>query len=213
MALIDELIREGYLRTPSIISAFRRIQRQDFIGPEEKDNYEINAPLPIGHGQTISQPLTVAFMLEALKPQPGDKVLDVGSGSGWTTALLAELVGEHGLVFALEIIPQLKEFGEKNIAKYGFNKKSRVEILLGDGHAGLAEHSPYDKILVSAAAPEPPGELLKQLAIGGRMVVPVGQWFDAQDIVTIEKIADHKFAEERHPGFVFVPLVKNQDNK
>lgn len=208
MILIDKLIEEGYLKTPAIIKAFKKIKREDFTPPEEKARVEINAPLPIGFGQTISQPLTVAFMIELLQPEAGDKILDVGSGSGWAAAILAEIVGAGGKVFGVERISELKEFGEKNMGKYNFIKKNVARMICGDGYQGLPSEAPFDKILVSAAAEEVPAELLKQLKVRGRMVIPVGGRYEMQDIVAIDKIGDDKFKEEKYPGFVFVPLVK-----
>src|SRR3989344_867492 len=108
--LIQELLSGGYLKTPRIIDAFRLIDRADFVLPEYKDEACGNYPLPIGEGQTISQPLTVAFMLELLNPQPGEKILDIGAGSGWQTALLAEIVGPKGQIVAIERIPKLCRF-------------------------------------------------------------------------------------------------------
>src|SRR5687767_9613389 len=121
--LMDELIAEGVLRTPRILEAFRAIDRADFVPDDLKGQADVNAPLPIGEGQTISQPLTVAFMLELLQPQPGNNILDLGSGSGWQTALLAHIVGGEGRVTALEIIPELYEQSRKNIEKYNFLTK------------------------------------------------------------------------------------------
>ncbi len=208
MALVDDLIKDRHLITPAIISAFKTINRDDFLLPRDRGKGEIDAPLQIGHKQTISQPLTVAFMLERLQPKPGDKVLDIGSGSGWTTALLAEIVGEKGRVFALELIPELMEFGKKNADKYDFVNYQRVKFITADGWKGLPARAPFDSILVSAAAPEIPAALLDQLRAGGRLVMPVGDWYSSQDIVAIEKLDEHKYKEERFPGFVFVPLVK-----
>jgi len=131
--LIDQLIDTGYLHTPRIINAFRKTKREDFLPEKLKDQAELNEPLPIGEGQTISQPLTVAFMLELLQPEEGNKILDVGSGSGWTTALLSELAGENGKVYGVEIRKSLKEFGEKNTSKYNFVKKGIAHIVLSDG--------------------------------------------------------------------------------
>ncbi|MGB9609289.1 MAG: protein-L-isoaspartate O-methyltransferase family protein, partial [Minisyncoccia bacterium] len=110
--LIDDLIKDGFLKSPRIIDAFRKVDRMNFVIDYVKNEAYRNSPLAIGFGQTISQPLTVAFMLELLDVQEGNKVLDVGSGSGWTTALLAELVGEKGKVYGIEIIPELYEFGK-----------------------------------------------------------------------------------------------------
>src|SRR3989338_3496160 len=116
MGLIDSLIKDGWLKTPRIIDAFRVVKRADFMPEEVKDFAELDQAISIGRGQTISQPLTMAFMLEQLQPEPGDKILDVGSGSGWTSALLGRIVGTKGTVIAVEAIPELKEFGEQNAA-------------------------------------------------------------------------------------------------
>src|SRR3989338_1613072 len=113
-SLVQELISDGYLRSPQIIRAFQHVKRQDFLPEELVDEASVNYPLPIGHGQTISQPLTVAFMFELLDPAEGQKIMDIGSGSGWTTALLAEIVGPSGKIFAIERISELKESGEHN---------------------------------------------------------------------------------------------------
>lgn len=208
MNLIDELIKEGVLKTPEIISAFKKIKREDFVLPKDRAEAEINAPLPIGHGQTISQPFTVAFMLELLQPEAGDKILDVGSGSGWTTALLAEIAGETGRVCGVEIIEELKKIGDENIKKYNFFERGMVKTFLADGNKGLPELSSFDKILVSAAAEKISVPLRAQLKIGGRLVIPVGERYATQDIVAIDKIGENEFKEKRYPGFVFVPLVK-----
>lgn len=200
--LIQQLIAEGYLKTPAIINAFYKIKRADFLPADLVGEESVNAPLPIGHGQTISQPLTVAFMFELLDSQPGQKILDIGSGSGWTTAMLAEIVGPGGIVYAIERVPQLKEFGQRNVAKYHF---SNVQFYCRDGNKGLPDQASFDRILVSAAAFEIPEQLKKQLKIGGRMVIPTS----AQDIRLITKISENKFKEQIYPGFVFVPLIED----
>ena len=156
MALIDDLIREGRLKTQNIIEAFRKIKRVDFLPQDMKNLAELNEALPIGFGQTISQPLVVAFMLELLEPKKGEKILDIGSGSGWTTALLAEIVGKQGKVIAIDIIPELVEFGKQNVAKYNFIKEGRVEFICVDGSKGYQKEAPYDKILASATASKLP---------------------------------------------------------
>ncbi len=178
--LIEQIINEGYLKSPEIIEAFLRIDRADFIRSDFWGEAYGNYPLQIGFNQTISQPATVAFMLELLKVKKGDKVLDVGSGSGWQAALLATLAGHTGKVFAIERIKELKEFGEQNCSKYNFDNITFIE---GDGSK-------------------------EQLKIGGRLVIPVGEV--SQDIVLIERIKENKYREERHPGFVFVPLISEE---
>lgn len=204
--LITDLINSGYLKSPTIINAFYKINRQDFLTPSERDKAEANIPLPTMQGQTISQPLTVAFMLELLSPQQGDSILDVGSGSGWQTAILAEIVGKQGNVYGVERIPQLKKFGEDNIKKYNF---SNAKFFCCDGSNGLIEFAPFDKIIVAAAASKIPPALKEQLKIGGRLVLPVGERYKNQDIVLLEKINKNEFKETRYPGFIFVPLVKD----
>jgi len=213
MPLIDNLIKKGNLKTDNIIKAFQRIKRSDFIINSDNRLAELNEPLPIGQGQTISQPLTVANMLEMLKPAKNDIILDVGCGSGWTTALLAEIVGERGRVYGLEIIKELAERARNNVAKYNFISRNIVQIFCQDGYGGLPQFAPFDKILVSAAAENIPANLLSQLAVGGRMVIPVGRPHRSQAIMVLNKIKKNKFNKEIYPGYIFVPLVKKYLNK
>ncbi len=207
--LNQKLIDLGYLKTPRIIQAFEKIKRRDFVISELVYQAEENVPLSIGHGQTISQPLTVAFMLELLDPREGQKILDIGSGSGWTTALLAEITGPAGKVFAIERIDMLKDFGENNADKYGFIKSKRAVFQTGDGTKGLPEQAPFDRIHVGAAANMISQNLLDQLAVGGKMVIPQG--IDFQDIVLIEKTGEKEYQQKKFPGFSFVPLIENKD--
>lgn len=200
--LINDLIRNGYLRTDNIIDAFSKIHRIEFVPSDLEGQAEANIPLPIGYGQTISQPLTVAFMLELLDPQNGQNILDVGSGSGWTTALLAYIVGEHGNVTAVEVISELCKYGEKNVNKFDFIKKGIVQFHCQSAENGFEKNAPYDRILVSASADEIPGALEKQLAVGGKMVIPVRNeiWF-------VEKKGLDNFNIEKFSGFAFVPFI------
>ncbi|MFH1181148.1 MAG: protein-L-isoaspartate O-methyltransferase [bacterium] len=191
----------------------KKIKRIDFLpaspagGPDNvKDLAEINEALAIGYGQTISQPEVVAFMLKLLKPKLGNKILDVGSGSGWTTALLANIVGEKGRVVAIELIPELMEFGKKNVAQYIFIKKGIVEFICADGSKGYKKEAPYDRILVSAAVQEEiPKAWKEQLKIGGRLVAPVGN-----SIWLLIKKSKNDFERIEYPGFIFVPLIEKR---
>lgn len=197
--LIDELVREGVLKTPAIIDAFKSVDRRNFVLPEHKDEAYADSAFPIGYGQTISQPYTVAFMLELLQPQKGDRILDIGSGSGWTTALLAHIVGKDGFVYGVERVPELVAFGKQNLAKTFFEN---AEITEAGETLGLPRHAPYKKILVSAADTRVPEELTEQLERGGILVIPV-----LGGIEKIEKDAEGETAGARYEGFRFVPLV------
>jgi len=205
--LVEHLIKSGVLRTPHIITAFRAIDRNDFVPQDWQSVAYEDYPIPIGYGQTISQPYTVAFMLELLQPKPGQKILDVGSGSAWTTALLAHIVGLKGKVFGIEIIPGLVEFGKQNVAKYRFDHAQILQAGPPAGEAGkklgLPKEAPFDKILASAAANKLPKELIQQLQIGGTLVVPV-----RNDVLRVQKISAKETAVETFPGFAFVPLVR-----
>lgn len=212
MAFIEKLIQEGWLKTPRIIEAFQKIRRVDFLPacagrPEDLKNLsELNEALPIGFGQTISQPLVVAFMLELLEPEQGEKILDVGSGSGWVTALLAHIVSQEGnpkgKVIAIEVIPELMEFGKRNIEKYNFIKKGIVECVWADGSKGYEKEAPFDKILASASARDLPKAWKEQLKVGGKIVASVGS-----SIWLFHKKSETEFQETEHPGFIFVPLI------
>ncbi len=203
--LVNYLIKSGVLKSKILIDAFLNIDRKNFVMPEFINEAYCDHPLPIGENQTISQPWTVAFMLELLQPMPGNKVLDIGFGSGWTTALLAFVVSKNadGKVFGIEINPKVYEFGKKNIEKYNFIEKGIVEIYLMNGSKGLPQKSPFNRILVSAAAKFIPEELKNQLDNDGILVIPT----DDGKIWKITK-ENEKFLEESYDGFVFVPLIE-----
>lgn len=207
--LIQQLIDQNILKTLKIINAFESIDRKDFVQTIDKDQAYINYPLSIGQGQTISQPLTVAFMLELLQPKSGDKILDVGAGSGWQTALLSYIVGDKGKVYGIERIKKLCDFCKINIAKYSFLKKGIVKVFCADGSQGLPDKAPFDKIIVAAASKSVPEKLKQQLKIGGRLVLPVGK--SEQSIIKIDKISKNKFKQEKYPGFIFVPLIDDKE--
>lgn len=200
---LEELISNGTVKNPVLIEAFKNVDREDFLPEEIKQMACADAALPLFKGQTISQPTTVAFMLELLEPERGQKILDIGSGSGWQTALLAHAVGERGKVFAIEVIPELKKYGEENVKKYGF---TNVKFILADGKRGLHKEAPFDRVIAACYAPSVPQDLLKQLSPKeGRLVMPVGESY-MQNIALIIK-NNSKLKEKYFPGFVFVPLV------
>ena len=187
------------LQNPLVKKAFEKIDRADFVdGDYVVEAYEDYA-LPTRSGQTISQPTTMAFMLELLDAKPGEKVLDIGSGSGWSTALLAEMVGKDGFVYGVEIEPELVEMGKANLKKY---PELKAQISKAGEGIGFPQKFLYDRILVNAAATEIPEAILGQLDIGGVLVIPVN------DILTrVSKISEDKIEKKEFPGFLFGPLV------
>lgn len=199
LALVEVGYRSIIKYMDAISRAFSIVHRVDFVPEWLKDQVGIDSALPIGFGQTISQPTTVRMMLEWLDAQPGEKVLDIGSGSGWTSALLSNIIGPKGKVFAVEKIPELVKIGRNNCKKTGLDN---VKFFQAGENYGLAQHSPYDRILVSATAQKLPVELLDQLKVGGKLVIPV-----KNDILEIHKTSDDNFDTKTHPGFIFVPLV------
>lgn len=179
--------------------AFQTVYRSAFVPAALREIADTDEPLPIGYGQTISQPSTVRMMLEWLDVRPGQTVLDVGSGSGWTTALLSTIVGDDGEVYAVERIPELVRFGLDNCEQFGI---TNAEFFEASDEYGLLEKAPFDRILVGAAAHDLPRTLLFQLKIGGKIVIPV-----RNNILEITKLTPKKYDTKTHPGFVFVPLV------
>lgn len=201
-ALINHLIASGVLRSQSLIDAFHICNRRLFVPEELEDEIYGDYPLSIGMGQTISQPTTVAIMLELLNPQAGDKILDIGSGSGWTTALLASAVGNDGFVEGIERIPYLVEYGKKSLNRAHIHNAS---IELADPNVlGKPGHL-YDRILVSASAQNMPTNLTQQLNPGGILVIPVGH-----SIWRIQKEESGKLSAYELPGFRFVPLITSE---
>ena len=202
--LIEFLKAQGTLKSPSIIAAFEVVGRQNFVPEEMKAAAYADEALPIGFGQTISQPTTVAFMLEHLAPQEGDIIFDVVSGSGWQATLLAHIVGEKGKVYTAEIVPELCEFGSENIKKYP-ELASRIISECGNASAGvkaLAQQESLDKIIAAASLDEVPSVWRAQLKVGGKMIYP-----SHESLIEETKVGAEEFKKVEYPGFVFVPFV------
>lgn len=189
----------------AVDEAFRAVRRAEFLPDEVRAQADADVPLPIGFGQTNSQPATVAMMLEWLEVEPGNHLLDVGAGSGWTSALLAYLAGPKGSVVAVEVVPELVVFGRENCARAGVRS---VEFHTAGKVYGYPAKAPYDRILVSAAARKVPDGLVGQLALDGRMAIPV-----RHDVLVLYKDLTGGVSTDIHPGFVFVPLVPADYNK
>lgn len=183
------------------LAALERVPRHLFVPPGDADLAYIDRPLPIGHGQTISQPFIVAVMTDLLAVEPHHRVLEVGSGCGYQSAVLAELAGR---VFAVERIGDLARAATRRLADLGY---TNVEVREGDGYLGWPERAPFDRILVAAAPPEIPPALIDQLRPGGRLVLPVGEIAGAQTLVLGIKQADGRFERQRLLPVSFVPLV------
>ncbi|MCS6857956.1 MAG: protein-L-isoaspartate(D-aspartate) O-methyltransferase [Sandaracinaceae bacterium] len=188
------------IRNPAILNAFRTVPRECFVDPPLKSHAYEDVPLLIGWGQTISQPYVVAWMLELANPQPTDRLLEIGSGSGYTAAIASLLVEE---VIGIERIPSLMLKATQRLKSLGFE---RVKIYCADGSVGWEEGAPYDIIIVSAGAPRVPEALVKQLAPGGRMVLPIGPKEGVQEMTRVTKLGG-ELLEESFGSVRFVPLI------
>ncbi len=196
--MVEYQIKARGIKDKRVIAAMLKVPRHLFVPEEMRDMAYRDEPLPIGYGQTISQPYIVAYMTEALKLRPEDKVLEIGTGSGYQTAILAELVRD---VYTIEIIPELSERAQVTLKNLGY---TNIEFLIGDGSKGWPEKAPFDAILVSAAPAEVPPALVEQLQINGRLVIPVGT--DSQELVLIKK-TKKGLEKTRLIGVRFVPLI------
>lgn len=187
--------------SPRVMQAMAEVPRERFVPEEMRSLAFRNGPVPIGHGQTISQPYIVALMTDLLEPEPQDVILEVGTGSGYQAAVLSRLVER---VYSLEIIEPLAREARRRLAELGYDN---VEVRHADGYAGLPEHAPYDGIIVTAAAPFVPPPLIEQLKPGARLVIPVGQPGWSQSLKVVEKRPDGKVHERDVLDVAFVPLT------
>ncbi len=184
-----------------VMNAIAEVPRDVFVPDGLKAAAFDNTPLPIGYGQTISQPFIVALMTDLLAPLSNHKVLEIGAGSGYQTAVLASLCG---MVYSVEFVSELTEIAGERLEKLGYGN---AHIKTGNGYEGWSEHAPYDGILVTAAAPEVPRALIEQLIPGGRLVIPVGQPHSRQELMLLEKGHDGEIHSRNVLGVAFVPLV------
>lgn len=201
MQLVEQGIVALGVSDPLTIEAMQAVPRHAFVPPEFLHLAYANRPLPIGYGQTISQPYIVAAMTEALELEPGDKVLEIGAGSGYQAAVLAEIVDE---VYTIEIVGALAELSAERLAALGYDN---VEVMHGDGYFGWEEHAPFDAIIVTAAPDHVPPPLRSQLADGGRMVIPVGPPGGYQELWLVERHGD-EFTTTSLMGVQFVPFTR-----
>jgi len=204
MRLIEALIDEGILKSEHVIEAMKKVPREEFVLEAYRESAYLDEPLPIGYGQTISAPHMVALMTELLQPKRGDKVLEIGTGSGYQAAVLAEIVKPEGHVWSVERIAELAEFAKNNLRKTGYDKY--VTVIVGDGSKGYEEQAPYDKIIVTAAAPTIPEPLLTQLKPGGRLLIPVGDLY-MQILKIVDKDFEGRIKVRDNVPCVFVPLI------
>jgi len=209
--LRQEMVREQIAEPPDyrdpvedseVLEAMRRVRRHLFVKPADRDRAYGDHPIPIGYGQTISQPYIVALMTEMLEVEPGHRVLEVGTGSGYQAAVLAHLVDE---VFTVEIVRALSEAAAERLDRLGYDD---VQVETADGYHGWAEHAPYDRIIVTAAASLVPPPLIRQLKPGGRMCIPVGGQYAVQYLTLVEKAEDGRVTMRKELPVRFVPLTR-----
>jgi len=200
----QQIARRG-VKNEAVLEAMRTVKRHRFVPPELESQAYTDSPLPIGHGQTISQPFIVAYMTEAIRPKPQMKVLEVGTGSGYQAAVLAAIVKQ---VYSVEIVPEHGKAAAERLKMLGYDN---VAVKVDDGYRGWQEHAPYDAIMVTAGAPAIPPPLFAQLKEGGTMVIPVGPPRKTQTLLLIEKKNGKAITKKLMP-VVFVPFTRNPEH-
>ena len=201
--MVDRQIESRGVRDEAVLYAMRKVPREHFVPESLAEFAHDDRPLPIGEGQTISQPYVVATMTEALRLRPNDRVLEIGTGSGYAAAVLSVIAAE---VYTIERLQGLAESARRRLAELGY---SNVHVRYGDGSLGWPDHAPYDAIVVTASGPDVPTALLEQLAIGGRLVMPIGK-LDHQRLVRVERTGQDRYTREILEPVVFVPLIGAQ---
>ena len=202
--LIESLKQRGYLSKPEVIEAMLKVERHKFVPKDLQDQAYVDTPLPIGQEQTISAPHMVAIMSETLDVKPNHKILEIGTGSGYQAAVLAE-IAKNGKIYTIERIPELAKQAKKNLAKCGYKN---IEVIMANGTLGYELKAPFDRIIVTAGALNVPQVLVDQLKDGGKMLIPVGGRF-FQDLILVEKRAG-KITKKNLGGCMFVPLIGPQ---
>lgn len=197
--MVEEQLVRRDITDRRVLEAMGRVPRHRFVRPEQRSEAYEDRPLPIGHGQTISQPYIVALMTQLSRPRPTSRALDVGTGSGYQAAVLAELVQE---VYSVEIVPELGLEAARRLRELGYKN---VKVRVGDGWRGWPEHAPFDVIIVAAAPEEIPPALIEQLAPGGRLILPIGGY--SQTLTLVEKNADGEVSMREITPVAFVPMT------
>jgi protein-L-isoaspartate(D-aspartate) O-methyltransferase len=201
--MVREQILERGITDSRILGAFRRVPRHLFVAPSRRGQAYGDFPLPIEEGQTISQPYIVAIMTAVIAPSDGKKVLEIGTGSGYQAAVMAELVRE---VYTIEIIPALADSSKKLLQQLGYRN---IHFRTGDGHVGWPEAAPFDGIIVTCSPDHIPAPLLEQLAVGGRMVIPIRYSHTVQDLLLVEKLPNGKLKKTNLISVLFVPMIRS----
>lgn len=202
--MVSSQIEARDITDPATLEAMRNVPRHDFVPSAQQARAYTDQPIPIGHGQTISQPYIVAYMTELLQLEPGQRALEIGTGSGYQAAILAEIIDE---VYTIEIIEELAEFGSDNLSRNGYDD---VEVKHADGYYGWDEHAPFDAIVVTAASADIPSPLVDQLKDGGKMIIPVGNPFQTQQLMLVEKDGED-ITTESLMAVRFVPFEREEE--
>ncbi|AXV37052.1 MAG: protein-L-isoaspartate O-methyltransferase [Methanobacterium sp. BRmetb2] len=203
--LVELLKSSGYIKTDKVKKAMETVPREEFIPEQVKQYAYVDQPLPIGEGQTISAPHMVAIICEELQIDEGMNILEIGTGFGYNAAVVAEIVGKNGHVYSIERLPALADTARDNLRRTGYS--DRVSVIVADGTTGFEEEAPFDRIYVTAGAPDIPEPLKKQLKVGGKLLAPVGQSDYTQELFCVEKKVEGKYKVRSLGGVAFVPLI------
>jgi protein-L-isoaspartate(D-aspartate) O-methyltransferase len=201
-SMVSRQLRARDITNQVVLAAMGKVPRHEFVKTSDREEAYADQPLPIGYGQTISQPYIVALMTQLLDLKPGQRALEIGTGSGYQAAVLAEIIDD---VFTIEIVEPLGQSAAERLKRLGYSK---IRVKVADGYFGWAEHGPFDAIIVTAAADHVPPPLLEQLKPGGRMAIPVGGTWQTQNLLLVTKNADGKVRTENIAAVAFVPLTR-----